>query len=315
MTGRFDEIRLEGVRTVSVAERGSTVSVEDFGTPVKGGKAFRRWLDSLPDQQAARRLRHLAAAMRRARSARGREIIWMIGAHVIKCGLPPYLIEMMKKGYLTALAMNGAGLIHDTEIAFFGRTSEDVAGNLERGVFGFGAETASIIFEAVEAGRREGMGLGEAIGSAVMNADAPHRGMSLLGQALRLGIPATVHAAIGTDIVVQHPGFDGAAWGELSARDFRIFAERVRSLGTGGGVAVNAGSAVILPEVFLKAVSVARNLGAPFDSITTCDLDMSRHYRPETNVLRRPTAFGGEAIPLTGHHEIMIPLIFSALFS
>jgi hypothetical protein len=139
--------------------------------------------------------------------------------------------------------------------------------------------------------------------------------MSLLGQALRLGVPATVHAAIGTDIMIQHPGFDGASWGELSARDFRIFAERVRSLGNAGGVAINAGSAVILPEVFLKAVSVARNLGAPFDSITTCNIDMLRHYRPEMNVLARPAAFGGEAISLTGHHEIMIPLIFSALMS
>lgn len=315
MTGRFDEIRLDGVRTVSMAERGSTVSVEQFGRPLKGGKAFRRWLDSLPDQLAARRLRRLAAAMRRTRSARGREIVWMIGAHVIKCGLSPYLIEMMKKGYVTSLAMNGAGLIHDAEIAFFGRTSEDVEANLERGVFGFGAETASLVFGAVEAGRREGTGLGESLGAAIMKGDAPHRGMSLLGQAFRLGVPATVHAAIGTDILVQHPGFDGAAWGELSARDFRIFAERVRSLGTAGGVAVNAGSAVILPEVFLKAVSVARNLGAPFDTITTCNLDMIRHYRPQTNVLDRPAAFGGESISLTGHHEIMIPLIFSALFS
>lgn len=315
MTGRFEEIKLDGVRTVPVAERGSTVSVEEFGRPVKGGKAFRHWLDSLPDQLAARRLRRLAAAMRRAKSARGREIIWMIGAHMIKCGLPPYLIEMMKKGYVTALAMNGAGLIHDTEIAFFGRTSEDVAANLERGIFGFGEETARIIFDAVEEGRRGGTGLGEALGSAIMKADAPHRGMSLLGQALRLGVPATVHAAIGTDIVIQHPGFDGAAWGELSARDFRIFAERVRSLGTGGGVALNAGSAVILPEVFLKAVSVARNLGASFEGITTCNIDMLRLYRPETNVLSRPAAFGGEAISLTGHHEIMIPLIYSSLFS
>jgi hypothetical protein len=315
MTGRFEEIRLDGVRTVPLDERGSTVSVEDFGTPVKGGKALRRWLDALPDQLAVRRLRALTAAMRRARSGRGREIIWMIGAHVIKCGLPPYLIEMMKKGYVTALAMNGAGLIHDAEIAFFGRTSEDVAANLERGIFGFGAETAELLFEAVAAGRRAGTGLGEAVGTAILKADAPHRDMSLLGQALRLGVPATVHAAIGTDIMIQHPGFDGASWGELSARDFRIFAERVRSLGNAGGVAINAGSAVILPEVFLKAVSVARNLGAPFDSITTCNIDMLRHYRPEMNVLARPAAFGGEAISLTGHHEIMIPLIFSALMS
>lgn len=315
MTGRFDEIRLEGVRTVPLDERGSTVTVEGFGRPVKGGKAFRRWLDSLPDQLAAVRLRDLARSMRRARSARGREIIWMIGAHVIKCGLSPYLIEMMKKGYLTALAMNGAGLIHDTEIAFFGRTSEDVAANLQRGVFGFGGETAGIVFDAVQKGRERGAGLGEALGDAILGGDAPHRQVSLLGQALRHGVPATVHAAIGTDILAQHPGFDGAAWGELSTRDFRIFAERVRVLATAGGVAVNAGSAVILPEVFLKAVGIARNLGAPFDSVTTCDLDMIRQYRPQTNVLHRPSAFGGEAISLTGHHEIMIPLIFSALFS
>lgn len=314
MSSGFDEINLEAVRTVSIEERGSSVFIEDYGTPTKGGKAFRRWLASLPDQLAVKRLRRLVSDMRRAKSSPEREIIWMIGAHVIKCGLPPYLIQMMKKGYVTLLAMNGAGVIHDTEIAFFGRTSENVRENLERGVFGFGEETPRILFEAVAAGRRKNLGLGEAVGRAILESKAPHRGASLLAQAVRHGIPASVHVALGTDILIQHPGFDGAAWGELSARDFRIFAARVSSLGRSGGVAINAGSAVILPEVFLKALSIARNLGAPCDSITTCNIDMHRQYRPETNVLLRPAALGGEAISLTGHHEIMIPLIYSALF-
>jgi len=315
MTGKYDEIDLSRVRTVPLSERGSKVSIGDFGAPVKGGKAFRRWFDSLPDLLAVRRMRKLVLALRRAASARESEAVWMCGAHVIKCGLSRYLEGMMKKGYITAMALNGAGLIHDTEIAFFGATSEDVAENLEKGIFGFGQETAELLFEAVETGRSEGLGLGEAAGRMIVERGAPNSRHSVLASAWRLDVPVTVHVGIGTDIVNQHRGFDGSAWGELSARDFRILAEKVRRLGFEGGVAVNAGSAVILPEVFLKAVSIARNLGAPFDRLTTCNLDMISHYRPSENVLSRPTAFGGDSISITGHHEILIPLIFSALNS
>ncbi len=315
MKGKYEETDLSRIKPFPVGERESKVSIDDYGYPVKGGKGFKKWFDSLPDQLAATRVRELVKRMRQTRSSKGREIIWMTGAHVIKCGLPPYLIGFMKKGYMTALAVNGACAIHDMEIAFFGRTSEDVAANLEKGIFGFSPETAQLLFEAVSRGRRDGSGLGEAIGRFIIQENAPYRDASIFAQAFRMEVPVTVHIAIGTDIVNQHPGFDGAAWGELSAKDFRIFCRRVENLGNAGGVVINAGSAVILPEVFLKAFSVARNLGASFDEILTCNIDMIQHYRPSENVLRRPSSFGGKSLSLTGHHEIMIPLIYSALLS
>jgi hypothetical protein len=315
MGSRYKEIDLGTVRTTGISQRESKVTVDMMGTPVKGGKAFRRWLDSLPDQLAVRRLKKLTLAIRRARSSKNSELIWMAGAHVIKCGLSPYLSDMMKKGYITALALNGAGIIHDLELAFFGVTSEDVPAQLEKGDFGFARETADLLFDAVKNGADEGLGLGEAVGRFITENNAPHREISITSRAENAGVPVTVHAAIGTDIVVQHPGFNGSLWGQLSARDFRIFAERVRSLGENGGVVVNAGSAVILPEVFLKALSVARNLGASFSDITACNIDMIGHYRPAENVLSRPTAFGGESISLTGHHEFLIPLIYSSLLT
>ena len=311
----FEEIDLSRIKTIPIRERGSKVTFRDFGDPVKGGKAFTRWAESLPDQLAVRRMRELSLAMRRAAAGRDREIIWMIGAHVVKCGLSLYLIELMKKGYVTALAMNGAAAIHDFEIASFGETSEDVPQNLERGVFGFARETAEGCFAAVADGRVRGLGLGESIGRYLREAKAPQRDWSLLAEASRAGIPATVHVAIGTDIVHQHPGFEGAAWGELSARDFRILAGRVERLGRNGGVVLNVGSAVILPEVFLKAFSIARNLGAPFTQLTACTMDMTQQYRPQENVLVRPTAFGGASIAITGHHELMIPLLYSFVLS
>ncbi len=313
MASDFEEIDLSRVRTISIRERGSKVTVGDFGQPLKGGKAFARWADSLPDQLAVKRLRQLSLAIRRAASGKDREIVWMIGAHVVKCGLSRYVIELMRKGYITTLAMNGAAAIHDFEIASFGETSEDVPKNLEKGVFGLARETAEGCFAAVTKGRAQGWGLGEAFGRSLRVGPTPHVGYSILAAASRLGVPATVHVAFGTDIVHQHAGFDGAAWGELSARDFRIFAASVERLGLKGGVVLNAGSAVILPEVFLKAFSVARNLGAPFDCLTACNMDMTQHYRPRENVLERPTAFGGTSIAVTGQHEFMIPLLYSFL--
>ncbi len=315
MPGRYDKIDLSKVRTVSIGERGSTVSLDQFGEPQKGGRLFARWLDSLPDQLAASDLRRLVTEMRRALSRRDYEIIWMIGAHVIKCGLSRYLIELMKKRYVTMVAMNGAGLIHDLEIALFGETSEDVPQNLERGVFGFSAETAARCFEAVSTGVEPGMGLGESIGRYLHEKRAPNRSYSILAEAYRLRVPVTVHIALGTEILIQHPGFDGSVWGTLSTRDFHVFTKHVNDLGNSSGVVLNVGSAVILPEVFLKAFSVARNLGSPFNRFTTCNLDMIRHYRPNENVLHRPERLGATAISLTGHHEIMIPLVYSLLFS
>lgn len=314
MASDFEEIDLTRIRTISIRERESRVTLRDFGDPMKGGRAFSRWRAALPGQLAVRRLEELARGMRRAGSGGG-EIVWMIGAHVIKCGLSRYLIELMRRGYCTAIAMNGAAAIHDFEIASFGETSEDVSKGLERGVFGFARETAEGCFAAVSRGRAESWGLGEAIGRSLDERKAPHREYSILAAAHRFSVPATVHVAIGTDILHQHPGFDGGAWGDLSARDFRIFAAKVERLGRSGGVALNVGSAVILPEVFLKAFSIARNLGAPFDRLTACNMDMMQHYRPSTNVLSRPTGFGGASIAITGHHEIMIPLLYSFLLS
>ena len=313
MSSRYDEIDLERVETVSIRERGSKVHIDSFGEPVKGGTSFGEWLGGLPDQLAADRIRDLSEALREAKAA-GNELVWMIGAHVVKCGLSRYLIELMREGFVTVLAMNGAAAIHDFEIACFGETSEDVATNLDRGIFGFSRETSAGMSSAAAEGAASGSGLGEAIGAHLEESGCQHPQFSILAEAYRLGIPATVHIAIGTDILVQHPEFDGAVWGELSARDFRIFASRLEQLGKRGGVALNVGSAVIMPEVFLKAFSVARNLGAPFDEIITCNLDMIQHYRPVENVLRRPSRFGGRHIQITGHHEIMIPMLYSALF-
>ena len=315
MTSKYEEIDLERVRTVPIAERGSKVTLDQFGTPIKGGKTFKHWLGELPDQLAADRLRELTLALRRAKGAKGRELIWMLGAHIVKCGLSLYFIEMMKKGYVTTLGVNAAAAIHDFEIACFGETSEDVPENLERGIFGFCEETSTGFAEAVALGVETGLGLGEAIGRYCVKKKVPNRPYSMLAEAYRLGIPVTVHAAIGTEILVQHPSYDGAAWGELTTRDFRIFAARIENLGKSGGVAVNVGSAVIMPEVFLKAFSVARNLGASFEGLVTCNLDMIQHYRPGENILKRPAAFGGKGISITGHHEIHIPLIYSTLFS
>jgi hypothetical protein len=315
MTSKYEEIDLERVKTVKITERGSKVTLDRFGSPVKGGKAYKNWLKGLPDQLAAERIGELTLALRRTKGAKGRELIWMLGAHIVKCGLSLYFIEMMKKGYVTALALNAAAAIHDLEIARFGETSEDVPENLERGIFGFCEETASSFAEAVGLGVESRLGLGESIGRYCAGIGAPNRSYSMLAEAYRIGIPVTVHAAIGTEILVQHPSYDGAAWGELSARDFRILAARVEKLGHNGGVVVNVGSAVIMPEVFLKAFSVARNLGAPFGSLVTCNLDMIQHYRPSENVVKRPTAFGGKGLSITGHHELLIPMIFSSLFS
>lgn len=315
MSSKFEEIDLSKLKRYSIRDRESKVRERDFGKPVKGGKSFRKWYDSLPDQLAVKAFRKLVFAMRKALSRKEYEIVWMMGAHVIKCGLSPYLIELMRKKYITAVATNGASVIHDLEIAFFGETSEDVPAALEEGKFGFAEETAELAFEAVESGDEAGLGLGEAIGKYILDKKAPWAESSILAQAYRFDVPFTVHVAIGTDILHQHQGFDGSVWGRMSHRDFRIFAARIENLGRNGGVILNAGSAVIMPEVFLKSFSIARNLGVPFKNFTACNMDMISHYRPNQNVLKRPAAFGGDAISLNGHHEIMIPLLYSALLS
>jgi len=312
---RFGKIDLSKVKKNSIKDRTSKVHINDLGEPVKGGKTFAKWFRSLPNQLAAKEIRELVVEMRRTISAKDREIVWMMGAHVVKCGLSRYLIELLKRGYITAIAINTAFAIHDLELAFFGETSEDVQENLRSGTFGFTAETSKHFEQIVDNGSSSDMGLGESIGHYILKSDAPYKKYCVLAQAYRFDVPVTVHVAIGTDILSEHPEFDGAKWGELSSRDFRIFASRVKKIGDNGGVVLNIGSAVILPEVFLKAFSIARNLGCSFDKLTTCNIDMIQHYRPLENVLKRPSVFGRKAIKITGHHEIIIPLLYSALLS
>jgi hypothetical protein len=238
----------------------------------------------------------------------------MLGGHVVKTGLTPYLNDLMERGFVTALALNGSASIHDVEIALFGKTSENVAQNLEDGRFGMVAETGDFFFTAYREAIQEGCGMGEGIARHLVRTEAPHLEASLVHTAWRLDIPCTVHVAIGCDILHQQPGADGAVIGELTMRDFRILAEVARSLEP-EGVVVNLGSAVVMPEVFLKVFTMARNLGCRPKRLTAVNLDMIQHYRPRENVLSRPTAWGGESIPLTGHHEIMIPLLHALLVS
>jgi hypothetical protein len=268
------------------------------------------WLASLPAMLAAADFAAVAAAIRAAREA-GRGVVWGVGAHVIKTGLSPVLIDLMERGYVSALALNGAGIIHDFEVALAGATSEDVDAALGPGRFGMAEESGRDLNAAINAGVAAGKGIGQAVGDYLLAAQPPHGPMSLVASAARLGVPVTVHVAIGTDIIHMHPDASGAALGEGSLRDFRYFVSNVSRLR--GGVYLNCGSAVVLPEVFLKAVALVRNRGIALDGLTTVSLDFIRHYRPQTNVVHRPTAGIGKGYTLVGHHELMIPLLAAAL--
>jgi len=294
----------------SLYSRKSKVSFRGFGVPPRRGMSFARFLDGLPDYLAARDFRAVVDAIVRARG-RGAPVLLGIGAHFIKVGLSPLLLRALRDGVFTGVAMNGAGAIHDVELALAGKTSEDVAAHLADGSFGMAKETAWFLHAALGKGIPAGMGFGAAVGKAIAGSKARYRGKSLLAQAYRLGVPATVHVAVGADIVHMHPEADGAAIGEGSLRDFRTFCGLVA--GMEGGVYVNVGSAVILPEVFLKAVSVARNLGRPLRRITTVNMDFLRHYRPDVNVVSRPTQAGGKGYHLIGPHEILFPLLMAAV--
>jgi hypothetical protein len=297
-----------GLRTVPLAQRAAKVRLEHFATRYRGG-SVREFVDSLPKILAADQLRGLAAAMVGARK-NGRAILWGIGGHVVKCGLAPVLIDLMERGLLTGLAMNGSAAIHDLEIALAGATSEEVEAVLGDGSFGAAEETAASFHGAAKAAAAGNIGLGESLGAAVQA--APNAAVSLLAQAWQRKIPVTVHVALGTDTPHNDPRMDAAALGQASHYDFTLFAELVRGL-EGGGVYLNAGSAVLLPEVFLKAVSVVRNLGHPLQNFSTANLDFIQHYRPTRNVVERPVAGGGKGFALTGHHEIMIPLLAALL--
>jgi hypothetical protein len=305
---RQKKANLKKVRTISISRRKSRVSLGKFGRefdPVREGE-FAAFVDSLPGILAARDLGKFVGDVAAAR-AKHKPVIAMIGAHVIKVGLGPVIADLVGRGIITCVAMNSAAVIHDVETALWGVTSEDVAANLGNGSFGMSRETGEFINNTLKKAYRKGdAGYGESVGEAL--ARAPHADASVLVACRRAGIACTVHAAIGTDIIHQQPSMSGAATGELSFRDFRILCSQVAGLG-GGGVVMNIGSAVVLPEVFLKALTVARNLGSKTRVFTTANFDMIQHYRPRLNVVTRPTAGGGRGYQFTGHHEIMVPLL------
>lgn len=274
---------------------------------------MRQFFDGLPKILKADELKAVAGDIVHAKRS-GKPVIVMFGGHVTKTGCSPILADLAANGYITHFASNGSTAIHDSELARFGHTSEDVAAQLEDGSFGMADDTAALINEAAKQAARDKAGFGESVGALLAAQDAPYQERSLLAVARRMKIPFTLHVAVGTDIVHQHPGADGAAIGEASLRDFRIFAQSVSGLGD-GGVVLNLGSAVIMPEVFLKALAVVRNLGYPAFGFTTANFDMILHYRPRVNVVERPAGKKGKGYALTGHHEIMIPLLAAAVYS
>jgi hypothetical protein len=311
-------LKLDKLSTYPLASRPSKVTIQDFGKVARAGAGVRAWLDSLPHILAGDSMRAVVRAIEMAR-AKGKPIIWGIGGHVIKCGLAPILIDLMRRGYLTAVAMNGAAMIHDFEVGLVGATSEDVPAVLGRGKFGMAEETGRVINDTIAAGDREDLGIGEAMGRFLARSrQARFRRFSLLAQAYNLRLPATVHVAIGADITHMHPSIDPRALGASSHRDFLLLASLVKDLHR-GGVYLNVGSAVVLPEVFLKCLSLAANLSRAPRGITTVNMDFIQHYRPQQNVLMRPTAGTGKGqdrshgYALTGHHEVMVPLLAAAL--
>jgi hypothetical protein len=306
---RYREVDLSRLTLVPVEARESLVRVEDFARPLPRGAASAV-LDALPDLLAGKALREIVTAVVAARRA-GRAVVAMTGGHVVKTGVSPGLIAWMEAGLLGACAMNGAAAIHDCEIALFGRTSENVEAGLATGAFGMASETAAFLNGAARQAAERGEGFGEALGRLLVEAGAPHRGASLLARAYESGIPATVHVAIGADVVHAHASCDGAAVGAATHRDFRILAAALET--AAGGVVLNIGSAVVLPEVFLKALTVARNLGASREGLVTVNLDFLQHYRPTQNVVVRPTRGSGRGYAVTGHHELLVPLLTAAV--
>ena len=302
---------LAGVRTYPLAERKSKVTLADFARPHVKGATVGAFLDALPRILGAQALRDLAGEIHRARE-RGKPVVWGLGAHVLKVGLSPLIVDLMEKGFVTGLALNGAGIVHDFELAVAGQTSEEVEAGLGAGEFGMARETGDEVNRAMAEGDRDGLGLGAALGRDLEARRPPHLDVSLLAAAWRLRLPATVHVAVGTDIVHMHPACDPAALGRTTHLDFRLFAAQVAEMG-GGGVYLNVGSAVLLPEVFLKAVTLARNLGHDLSDFATANLDFIQSYRPNANVVQRPTRGVGRGYSLTGHHELLVPLLAAAL--
>jgi hypothetical protein len=306
----YEEFDLSRVTTYPLASRPSKARAEDFARPFTKGGGIADWLDRLPKVLAAQDLKAIVSRMLRAKKEGG-GVIWGLGAHVIKTGLSPIVIDLMRRGFVSALATNGAGIIHDFEIAISGATSEDVDETLGPGRFGMADETGRLLNEAIAQGVKDGLGIGQAVGAYLRRSSSAHLPLSVAAAAAHLDIPLTVHVAIGTDIIHMHPAASGSALGEGSLRDFRYFVSNVARLER--GVFLNCGSAVVLPEVFLKAVALARNHGRPLTDLTTVNLDFARLYRPQTNVVSRPTKGIGAGYSLTGHHELLIPLLAAAL--
>jgi hypothetical protein len=294
------------IKTYSLKDRTSKVKLDELASPHRKGGSFADFAASLPGILGAQQLREVAAAIVQARKD-GRPVMLGMGAHAIKVGLNPVIIDLLERRIVTSLHLNGAGIIHDFELAFVGQTSEDVDREILSGAFGMAEETGSMINGAVRDGAGRGWGIGKSVGNLVQSGNFPYRDKSLLAAGERLGVPVTVHVAFGTDIIHMHPSFDGKATGEAGQRDFHAFCSLVSGLE--GGVYLNLGSAVLLPEIFLKAVTLCRNLGHTLKHFTTVNMDFIQHYRPNTNVVRRPTHGGGRGYALTGHHEIMFPLL------
>ena len=305
---KFPSLDFSKIRTYPVADRANKVAVEAFAKPHQTGATFASFLDSLPDFLAVQDLKLVANAIATA-VKNGRPVLLMMGAHAIKVGLNPLIVDAMRSGIVNAVAFNGAGAIHDFELCYNGETSEDVQRGLNDGSFGMVDETGRMMNAALADGVARGLGAGRALGEKALSFSNKH--LSIMATGAELNAPVTVHVAIGTDIIHQHPTTNGAVLGETSYRDFQTFAAVCAQLE--GGVVLNVGSAVIMPEVFLKALTIARNLGHKVEKFTTATLDMTRHYRPSENVQRRPTAMGGKGVYIVGHHEINLPLLFAAV--
>lgn len=309
---KIQPMDLSGVTTYPIAERRNKVSLtNDFAGAITPGMSVAALLQALPNQLGGEQFNAVINAVVKART-NGRPVVIAIGGHVIKCGLQPVLKALIDADIITAVAMNGSASIHDYELSLIGETSEDVGAVLHCGTFGMADETGSHINRAIKSGVAQGIGYGEALGRFIVENNNPHRSASLLATCFDKGIPATVHVAVGTDIIHQHPACDGAVLGEATYTDFRLFTSVVSGLGD-GGVFINIGSAVIMPEVFLKALSIAQNMGFHVDHFTTANFDMTQHYRPLQNVVKRPTAGDSRGLTITGHHEIMIPLLAAGI--
>lgn len=303
------KIDVSKIKSYSLKGRASKVRINDFSRPHKKGGTFLDFFSSLPGILASQHFKDVVDAVIQARQDK-RQVMLGMGAHSIKVGLSPVIIDLMERGIITSLSLNGAGIIHDFELAFIGQTSEDVDREILSGAFGMAEETGSMLNESIRnAGVDEG--IGSAVGRMIQSSEFPYKDKSLLAAGHRLGIPVTVHVAVGTDIIHMHPSFNGQATGAAAHRDFLTFCSLVSELE--GGVYINLGSAVLLPEIFLKAVTLARNLGFKLQHFTTVNMDFVQHYRPNTNVVRRPTQGGGKGFAITGHHEIMFPLLAAAI--